>query len=368
MKWNWQKPDWPDFSYKPEVLERREQNFLHGSGLFFGAYKHLNWEDRDKFKIEIINKEALKTSEIEGEYLDRDSLQSSIRRHFGLQIHKRKIKQPGTGIADIMVNLYDTCEDPLSHKMLHLWHHVLTCERNDLQNIGCYRTGKKPMEVVSGPLHRPKIHFEAPPASQVKKEMNRFVRWFNRTAPDGKSPLPALTRAGIAHLYFECIHPFEDGNGRIGRMLSEKVLAQACGEPTLIALATIIERNKKAYYDALERANKRNEITQWLVYFADTILEALRYTQTYVKFLIEQTKLFERLRGKINSRQKKCLLRMFKEGPDGFTGGLSAKNYISITKATRPTATRDLADLVAKGALLKTGERKSTRYNLNISF
>ena len=131
--------------------------------------------------------------------------------------------------------------------MLHLWHHMLTCERNDLQNIGCYRTGKKPMEVVSGPLHRPKIHFEAPPASQVKKEMNRFVRWFNRTAPDGKSPLPALTRAGIAHLYFECVHTFEDGNGRIGRVLSEKVLARACGEPTLIALATIMEQNKKAY-------------------------------------------------------------------------------------------------------------------------
>lgn len=346
---------------------RREQDFLHGSGLLFGAYKHLDWENKDKLKIEIISNEALKTSEIEGEYLDRDSLQSSIRRHFGLQIQKRKIKQSGTGITDIMVDLYNTCEDPLSREMLYDWHYMLTCEREDLQDIGRYRTGKEPMEVVSGPLHRQKVHFEAPPASQVKKEMNRFVRWFNRTAPGGRSPLPALTRAGIAHLYFECIHPFEDGNGRIGRVLSEKVLAQACGEPTLIALATIIERDKKAYYGALERANKKNEITQWLVYFADMTLEALRYTQTYIKFLIEKTKLFESLRGKINSRQKKCLLRMFKEGPDGFTGGLSAKNYISITKATRPTATRDLADLVAKGALLKTGERRSTRYILNIS-
>ncbi len=317
MKWNWQKPDWPDFRYKSEALERREQEFLHSSGLLFGAYKHLDWEDRDKLKIEIISNEALKTSEIEGEYLDRDSLQSSIRRHFGLQIHKQDIKQPEEGITDIMVNLYDTCEDPLSHEMLHHWHYMLTFERDDLRDIGRYRTGREPMEIVSGPLHRRKIHFVAPPASQVKKEMNRFVRWFNRTSPDGKSPLPALTRAGITHLYFECIHPFEDGNGRIGRMLSEKVLAQACNEPTLIALATIIERDRKAYYDALGRTNKKNEITQWLVYFADMILEALHYTQTYIKFLIEKTKLLPPPPWIRNGRQG---------DPEGF--GCSARAFV----------------------------------------
>ena len=175
-----------------------------------------------------------------------------------------------------------------------------------------------------------------------------------------------MTRAGTAHLYFESIHPFEDGNGRIGRAVSEKALAQFLGEPTLIALATVISRNRKAYYGALGEANTKNEITGWLAYFAGTVLEALAYTRTYVEFLIEKAKLFERLRGRMNPRQEKCLLRMFEEGPEGFSGGLSAENYISITKATRPTATRDLSDLVAKGAFTRNGQRKSTRYHLNI--
>src|SRR5205807_3181909 len=127
-----------------------------------------------------------------------------------------------------------------------------------------YRTGDEPMEVVSGPIHAPRVHFEAPPAMKVPEEMTRFVDWFNRTAPTGTEHLPALTRAGIAHLYFESIHPFEDGNGRIGRAIAEKALAQGFGQPTLTALAATILLRRKAYYAALEAANKRNEVTAWL--------------------------------------------------------------------------------------------------------
>ena len=147
---------------------------------------------------------------------------------------------------------------------------------------------------------------------------------------------------------------------------SEKALAQSLGHPTLIALATVISRKRGAYYGVLGDANTKNEITGWLCCFARTMLDALSYTQTYVKFLIEKAKLLERMRGRMNPRQEKCLLRRFEEGPEGFTGGLRAENYISITKATRPTATRDFSDLVAKGALARTGQRKSTRYRLNV--
>jgi Fic family protein len=363
--WNWQQKDWPKFSYNKEALSSKEQEFLHNAGILFGAYKHLSKENREFLKVELISNEALKTSEIEGEYLDRDSLQSSIRRHFSLDTDGRKIPPKERGIADLMFELYNTYSEKLGHETLYNWHKVLFGSWSDLEYVGCYRKGSEPMRIVSGPLHDPKTHFEAPDSEVVQAEMGGFIGWFNNTAPNSREPMPLLARAAITHLYFESIHPFEDGNGRIGRALAEKALAQGIGQPTMIAISTIINRNKKAYYEALESANKSLEITGWLEYFADTILAALSYTQSNIEFLIEKTKFFDRLKGKLNDRQEKCLLRIFNQGPDGFEGGLSAENYISITRSTRPTATRDLSDLVKKNALFKKGRLKSTRYYLS---
>jgi len=366
MKWNWQQADWPHFSYDPAKIEESEKQLLLGAGLLFGAFKHLGDEDKRQLTIELISNEALKTSAIEGEYLDRDSLQSSIRRQFGLVTDNRKVSAAEQGIAEVMVDLYRGFDAPLSHALLFEWHNMLTNGRRDLNDIGRYRTHTDPMQIVSGAIYAPKVHFEAPPSSQMMAEMERFIAWFNDTSPTGKSPLPALLRASIAHLYFVSIHPFEDGNGRIGRALVEKALAQCVGQPTLIAIAYTIERNKKAYYTALEQANRRNEITPWLVYFADRVLTAQRYTAMWIEFLISKAKLYDRLRGQLNPRQEKVLARLFREGPEGFIGGLSAEKYIGITGAPRATATRDLQDLVGKGALLRQGERKHTRYLLNL--
>lgn len=368
MKWNWQQLDWPYFSYDKSRIDEFERRLLLGAGLLFGAFKHLDEENKRQLTIELISNEALKTSEIEGEYLDRDSLQSSICRQFGLNTDNRKISPAEQGIAEVMVDLYRGFEAPLSHAMLFEWHKMLTNGRRDLKDIGRYRTHSEPMQIVSGAIYAPKVHFEAPPSSQMMLEMERFIAWFNDSAPKGKKLLPALLRAGIAHLYFVSIHPFEDGNGRIGRAIAEKALAQCLGQPTLIAIAYTIERNKKAYYEALERANRRNEITDWLIYFADMVITAQGYTQTWVEFLIKKAKLHDRLRGQLNPRQEKALDRMFREGPEGFKGRLSAEKYISITGASRATATRDLQDLVGKGALVRTGERKHTRYHLNLDF
>jgi Fic family protein len=145
-------------------------------------------------------------------------------------------------------------------------------------------------------MYAPKVHFEAPASSQVESETARFIAWFHRTGPRGEEPLPALTRAGIAHLYFECIHPFEDGNGRIGRAISEKSLAESLGRPTLMALAATILAQRKSYYEALEAANKHNEITAWLAWFAGVILEAQYRTIALVEFLIDKAKLLDRLK------------------------------------------------------------------------
>jgi Fic family protein len=197
--------------------------------------------------------------------------------------------------------------------------------------------------------------------------MKAFVKWYNGTAPTSRAPLSPLTRAGIAHLYFVSIHPFEDGNGRIGRALSEKVLAQGLGQPSLLALACTIERHRRAYYEALERANKTNAVADWLAYFADTVHEAQLTTIRRAEFYIAKTRFYDRLHDQLNPRQAKVIARLFREGVDGFEGGLSAENYISITRTSRATATRDLQDLVQKEALTRDGEFRHTRYALNLA-
>lgn len=366
MLWNWEQPDWPVFTYKAAALQSLENQFLIQSGQFIGAFKHVGSDDRDHFRIELIGDEALKTSAIEGEILDRSSVQSSLLHQFGLGPGAPRIPAAERGIAEMMVDLYRTFASPLSAKAMFRWHGMLMSSDPSLKIVGGYRRHADPMQVVSGPLHRRTVHFEAPPSDRVPAEMKTFVAWFNDTAPTGKRPLPALTRAGIAHLFFVCIHPFEDGNGRIGRAIAEKALAQGLGQPSLIALAHTIERRRKDYYSALERNNKDNEITDWLGYFARTVLEAQARTIARMEFYLAKARLYERLRGQLNDRQEKVIIRMFREGIDGFKGGLSAENYIVITRASRATATRDLQELVAKGALTRTGELRYTRYHLNL--
>ena len=364
MSWNWEKPGWPNFTYDSTALEPLEKRFLLQSGEFIGAFKHIGADDQDTLKIELIGDEAVKTSEIEGEILNRDSVQSSLRHQLGLGAEKPGILPAERGIAEMMVDLYRSFANALTDKTMFDWHRMLLSGDTSIQVIGGYRTHADAMQVVSGPIHKRTVHFEAPASSRVPDEMKQFVTWFNDTAPGGKTPLSPLTRAGIAHLYFVCIHPFEDGNGRIARALAEKSLAQNLGHPSLIALAYTIERARKAYYSALERNNKDIEITDWLVYFADTINRAQGNTIKRVDFYIAKAKLYEQLRGKLNERQDKVIARMFREGIDGFRGGLSAENYITITKTSRATATRDLQDLVTMGALTKTGELRHTRYYL----
>lgn len=293
-------------------------------------------------------------------------MQSSLRKQFGLQADDRRVTPAERGISEMMVDLHRTFYQPLENETLHRWHRMLMEGRSDVHDIGRYRTHVEPMQVVSGRLDRITVFFEAPPSAVVPKEMDRFNEWFNRAAPGGDAPLPAITRAGIAHLYFVTIHPFEDGNGRVGRAVAEKALAQTLGRPTLLALADAIKRRQKDYYRALQEASQTNEITPWLTWFADTVVQAQNLTQARAEFLIVKTKMLDRLRGQLNPRQEKALLRMLGEGPEGFKGGMSADKYIRLTETSRATATRDLQDLVEKGALIRQGELRHTRYFLAI--
>jgi len=366
MTWTWQRPEWPNFSWNPDLLRRAEEQFLVGGGIFAGTFNRLDPDDKDQLTIETLSVGALTTSEIEGEILDRASVQSSIQRQLGLATDRRHAKPAEQGIAEMSVDLYRSFDRPLSDDGLFEWHRMLMNGRRDIKNIGGYRTDNEPMQVVSGAVYDPNVYFEAPPSAKVPGEMKQFIKWFNRTAPDGASPLPALTRAGIAHFYFECIHPFEDGNGRIGRALAEKALAQGFGHPPLTALAMTILAKRKSYYAAFEHSNKETELSDWLRWFAGTAIEAQRRTTSLIEFLLDKTRLLDRLKGQLNERQEKALLRLLREGPEGFKGGLSAGNYVTITGTSPPTATRDLAGMVAKGALIRSGERRHARYRANI--
>lgn len=366
MDWNWQHKNWPNFIYSTAALEQFEQNFIHKAGVMHGSMKHISDDDKKTLTINLISDEALKTSEIEGELLNRDSLQSSIRKHFGLKTDNRRVSPAEQGISEMMVDLYKNATNKLTHEQLFKWHKMLTNGRRDLHNIGAYRSHDEPMQIVSGDFLDPTVHYEAPPSKDVPKEMNQFISWFNATMPGKARELPALTRAGIAHIQFESIHPFEDGNGRIGRAISEKALSQSLGRPTLIAIAQTIEQKRKVYYAALQSNSKDLDINKWLHYFCEMVLNAQDHTQNMIDFLIEKGKFYKRFDGEFNDRQTKVIERMFKEGVGGFKGGLSAENYISITGTTRATATRDLQSLVEKGALIRTGELRYTRYYLNI--
>ncbi|WP_333829998.1 Fic family protein [Pararhodobacter sp.] len=367
MPWNWTLPGWPDFRYDAAALEPFERRFLLSSGEIVGAVRHVGPAERDQLRIELLSDEAMQTSAIEGEILDRLSVQSSLRRHLGLTPDGYPAKPREQGVAEMMVDVYSGFATPLSEDTLFRWHSMLLSHDRRLETVGAYRAHSDAMQIVSGRIDRPTIHFEAPPSGQVAGEMTRYLRWFNDSGPEGAAPLAALTRAGLGHLYFESIHPFEDGNGRLGRALAEKSLAQNIGQPSLIALAYTIERTRKTYYDQLETHQKTLDVTPWLVWFAETVLKAQQVTLERVGFFIGKARFYDRHRAHLNERQASAITRMFREGPGGFTGGLSAENYLSVTGTSRATATRDLQDLVEKGALSRTGERRHTRYWLNLT-
>jgi Fic family protein len=365
MPWNWEFSNWPNFTWQPDILQHAEELFMQQSGIIIGARSHLDEDDETELKIQLLSTEALDTSQIEGESLDRDSIQASIRRHLGLSAERNSGARE-TGIAKMMVDLYQHIQSPLAEDALLNWHIMAMNGRWDLNAIGRYRTHDDPMEIVSNRLGGRHVHFVAMPTHDVPDGMKRFMDWLHDSAPDGTKPLPAITRAGIAHVWFLAVHPFEDGNGRIGRAVVEKTLAQSAQQPIFTGISSAIHRRRKAYYEALGSTNRTLDLTQWLRWFGTVTLDAQKRTLASVSFTIQKGRLLAAFDATMNARQRKAVLRVCAEGIDGFKGGLSADNYRRITQAPISTATRDLAGLVEMGVLRRTGERKGTRYHLNV--
>ncbi|MDF2813696.1 MAG: Fic family protein [Microvirga sp.] len=360
-QWIWEQPGWPSLNYNVPALRGLEDRYLHLSGVAVGTIHHLPEDRKTAIKIDLFEEEAIDTSLIEGEILDRASVQSSLRRSLGLSAPFRQ-RERENGVAELMTAVASSFSTDLTTETLCAWHHLVVAGRGDVDEVGRYRTHPATMQIISGPIGRERIHYTAPPSESVPAEMDRFLAWFNGSP----ATTPALARAGIAHLWFETIHPFEDGNGRIGRAIAQMALGQAIGSAPIAMLSEIITRSKTAYYDGLNAAQRGGSLDDWLNYFAQTTIAAQERTIQRIRFIMAKTRFLDTHSKQMNDRQRKAVMRMFDAGPDGFVGGLSATNYRSITKATVPTTTRDLNDLVDIGVLRREGERRYARYHLTI--
>lgn len=368
MTYNWQREEWPDFTFSIGEIEEKLYLFTEKTGLISGILKALPSDTQMEAIIDIMVAEAIKTSEIEGEYLSRKDVMSSIRNGLGLVEKHQTSDKKAKGIGDLMVDVRNTYKKKLTKEQLFSWHTMLLGTETKMK-VGAWRDHPEPMQVVSGALGKEKVHYEAPPSERVPEEMDRFIIWFNESGPGGKNEIKkAPIRSAIAHLYFESIHPFEDGNGRIGRAIAEKALSQGIGRPVLLSLSKTIEAKKSNYYNALENAQRSIEITKWLKYFVDVILDAQQETEDEIDFVLKKTMFFDRFRDRLSERQLKVIRRMLEEGPKGFVGGINASKYGTLTKISKATATRDLQDLLAMGAIIPLGESggRSTRYQLNL--
>jgi Fic family protein len=367
MAYNWQQRDWPQFRFDTRIIEDALFSFAQETGHISGMLNTLPEDVQLEAITNTLIAEAIKSSAIEGEYLSRQDVVSSIRNKLGLDTIPEHIKDKrAQGAGELVVDVRNTYNEALTKEKLFEWHRMLLKQSKSI-NLGTWRKDKAPMQVVSGRLGREKIHFEAPPSDRVPAEMDRFINWFNETAPGGQLEIrKAPVRAAIAHLYFESIHPFEDGNGRIGRAIAEKALSQTIGRPVLLSLSACIEDNKNAYYHALETAQKSNEISDWMSYFVNTILDAQKQAKQLIDYTLRKAKFFDRFRHILNERQLKVVRKMMEAGPEGFEGGMAARKYISITRTSKATATRDLQELVESGVMISEGAGRSIHYFLNI--
>ena len=367
--YNWQRQEWPNFTYNIDNEKGTLYQFALQTGEVTGMLKGLPAETAMQAVIDMMVAEALKSSEIEGEYLNRGDVMSSIRNNLGLNEKPERVPDKrAEGIGELMIDVRNSFIESLTEDKLFSWHIMLMRGSRGI-NAGRWRTHTEPMQVISGSASDPKIHYEAPPSARVPAEMKLFLEWFNQTAPGRPDEIShAPVRAGIAHLYFESIHPFEDGNGRIGRAIAEKALSQGIGRPVLLSLSKTIERNKKNYYNALEHAQKGNEISGWVNYFLETTLAAQKDAEDVIGFTLKKVRFFDQYMSQLNDRQLLIVNRMLDEGPGGFQGGMTAKKYIAIAKTSKATATRHLQDLVEKKVFILSGEAggRSTNYQLNI--
>lgn len=363
-KYIWLAPDWPRWQYNLAALAGPMAEVSRAQGLLLGRLADVGAALRDQASLVALTEDVVKTSEIEGELLNVASVRSSIARRLGVDIGALvPVDRHVEGVVEMMLDATANSLAPVTLERLFGWHAALfptgDSGLSKIQVAGLRDDASGPMQVVSGPLGRQKVHFEAPPVDRLATEVEQFLAWLN--ADSGEPP---LIKAGLGHLWFVTLHPFDDGNGRIARAIGDLLLARADGSPQrFYSLSAQIQRVRKTYYEILERTQKGTmDVTAWLLWFLDNLQRAVDQAQQTLDAVLLKTRYWQRWATlPLNERQVKVLNRLL----DGFDGKLTNSKWVAIAKCSPDTALRDINDLLTRGVLCKTGAGgRSTSYQL----
>ena len=357
--------DWPSFRWDSERLATPFADVRHRQGRLTGHMEALGLSLRQEAILQTLTSDVIKSSEIEGENLDAAQVRSSIARRLGMDIgglvaSDRHVE----GVVEMMLDATRHYDKPLDEERLFAWHAALfPTGRSGMTKItvGAWRddsTGR-PMQVISGPIGRERLHFEAVPAPRLAAEMSAFLAWFN-----ARSEIDEVLKGALAHLWFVTIHPFDDGNGRIARAIADMALARSENSPQrFYSMSTQIRQERNAYYDILERTQKATlDVTPWMAWFVACLGRAIDGAQSMLAGVLAKARFWERLQGvALNERQTVILNRLL----DGFEGKLTTSKYAALAKCSQDTALRDILQLVEQGILVRGPERgRSTSYSL----
>jgi len=370
MEYIWQKKGWPDFTWDSAHLLKPLGDVRFNQGVLTAQVREMGFDIQQTARADILVEEALKTSAIEGEILDPDAVRSSVGRQLGIVDGglKHVQDQKADGLVQILLDATNNHSRKLTADRIFGWHSALfpTGFSGMIKiNVAQWRDDRQgAMQVVSGPVGKRKIHFEAPPANMVEKEMDAFFSWINKN-----SRIDGIIQAGVAHLWFITIHPFDDGNGRIARTVTDMLLARDEKNPKrFYSLSSQIMTERNDYYDILNATQRGNlDITLWLEWFLGCINRAILNSSFLLKKIMVKGRFWQVFaQTKLNERQTKVINRLLDAGPGGFEGGLKNKTYMVMAHTSRATAQREMADLMQKGILMKLpGGGRSTSYEID---
>ncbi|HCS44987.1 MAG TPA: DUF4172 domain-containing protein [Pseudomonas sp.] len=372
LKWIWQQPDWPNFTWQAERLGPLLRDCVQAQGRLMGMTSSVGNSLSAQSELDALLQNIVTSSAIEGEQLNVGSVRSSLARRLGLEpVDGNNVSQRSEGLAQLMLDATQHFVEPLTLERLLDWHEWLFPEQDtDLATrpirIGALR-GDDPMQVVSGRLDRPTVHFEAPPRPGLERQLDTFFAWFETSRH--QAGLDPLLRAGIAHFWFVTLHPFDDGNGRLTRTITDLALAQ--GEDQAIrfyAMSASILEDRSGYYRVLESSQKATlDITEWLQWFLKTLLRSLQQAMARIESVLGKARFWQAHRESgLSTEQMKVLNRLLDDGERGFVDGISAAQYQAVAKVSKATATRHLAELLEKGCLERLpGGGRSTRYKIS---
>lgn len=360
----WQYPEWPSFTWNDSRLIALLSEVRNLEGKIQGMMGGLGFDVQSMTALNVMTEDVLRSNEIEGVILNSDKVRSSIAKHLG--IDTAGLPQPDhytEGVVQIMMDAVTNCNKPLTPERLFNWHAALfPTGRSGMYpiTVGAYRTGGEPMQIVSGAMGKEKVHYEAPPSDVVPDMMTDFLRWINS---DNTVTDPVL-KAAVAHLWFVAIHPFDDGNGRLTRTITDMQLAKADGfHLRFYSMSAEILREKKTYYEILEHTTGNStDITEWLEWFLNTMKSSILRAEETVKRVVSKSSFWQRHREiPMNERQVKVVNMIW----DGFTGKLTSSKWAKITKTSQATALRDITDLIEKGILIAAADGgRSSNYLL----